>query len=449
MSAFLWVEDFEGGQYREFAHALFGQALALQANAFPDEEIGLRALLRKHQITLATNYAEAARLIGERINDFDFVVLDIDLILMGEDRDKDMPIVQPPLERWYGYKPEADDEEASYNEARTKMKKVAGYHLFLDLVLKHGFPGNRILFCSNHGDQLKVSIDDSFEKARIETPDIWKKHDARVKDWIDRKRVDPYFRLRRWVTSACEELLEGLKFGQTHYKMPALPGAGALTLVNAEILLENLPRLIPAYETSERERQLAFRLFVRTLTQDWDKVNFKDKSLRPWEASFAAVLVHARNWTSHDVNALSLLHEEDVVLLFLIAIRMCFDLPTTKLENFEVALFTILGPEAELNMNGLKQDYECTYEEMKTKYAQQQQQLKDKEHKGYFSNMVNDLQTLHCIPPEEQAKRLLQILWHHLHWQGKNGGGFSPQPSHFNKSPFLDQLTRRIYAKSF
>jgi hypothetical protein len=443
VSTFLWVEDFEGGQYREFGHALFGKAFGLEASAFPDNENDLREFMKHNQVVLATNFAKAANYVDKNLRDFDYVVLDIDLNLLGEDVDDDLPWVEPVLERWYGFDPNAENIEASYDVARQKMKEVAGYHLFMDLVMNRGFPRDRILFCSNHGNHLD-SINKSFEPARIEAPSIYKKSDEAVKQWIADQFEKSYPKLRRGIIVACEQLLKRMRCNQIRFSMPDLPrkGTSELTENNAEILLETLPRLLPAYENSVTERKIAFRLFARTLTQDWDKVDCKNKIKQPVKA-FSAVLVNVRNWTSHDPKALSEMDEGFVAYLFLIAMRSCFDLPHNRLEGYERALFPLIGKAAVLDMGELTKDYMRSNGDVESKYA-----LLDTEHPtSFFSSRVNALQQGVKITPEEQVSLLCQMLWHGLHRARDNI--FSPQPDCFSKPAFLDQLTRCIYRRSF
>lgn len=446
MSAFLWVEDFEGEQYQEFGYALFGRAFGLEESSFPNDGNELREFMKSRQVELVTSFAEAARRIDEDLRDYDYVVLDIDLNLLGEDVDEDLRWVVPLLERWYEYDPHANSVEDSYNAAREKMKVVAGYHLFIDLVMNRGFPRERILFCSNHGNHLG-SINKSFEPARMEAPQIYRKSDDTVKQWIADKAKMPYPKLRRGVIVACEELLEQMRHGQTRFSMPDLPrkGDAEITISNAEILLETLPRLLPAYESSAIEQKMAFRLFARTLSQDWDKVDYKnkEKKIKQPVKAFSAVLVNVRNWTSHDAKALSVMNEGDIAYLFLIAMRSCFELSPYKLEDYEKALFPLVGEMTAIDTNELTQNYTLSSENIEYKYAL----LNSLVLTSIFSSRVNTLQQGGKIPPEEQAQLLCQILWHELHWA--NDKVFSPQPSNFSKPTFLDQLTQRIYRRSF
>ncbi len=219
MSTLLWVEDFEDKQYRTTTFNVFGRALNLTAADIPDEVNDLREFLEMQQVTLATNFAEASRIIDERLSDFDGIVLDIDLELLGEDFESDFSLLEHLLKRCYHYDPDSDGAEAAYDKARGNMKMIAGYHLYVELVVNRGFQRNRIQFCSQHGDQLEKALKSSFDTAHMERPAVWIKSDPRVGDWISNVREDPYTKLRRWVILACREMLVRLRFNQTTFLM--------------------------------------------------------------------------------------------------------------------------------------------------------------------------------------------------------------------------------------
>lgn len=435
MSAFLWVEDFEGGQYREFSHTLFGRAMVLEAGDFPEDESGLRDFMKSRQVELATSFAEAARRIDENLRDFDYVVLDIDLNLLGEDTNDDRPWVDPVLERWYGYDPNAENEEVSFNAARQKMKGVAGYHLFIDLVMNRGFPRERILFCSNHGNHLD-SINNSFEPARMEAPPIYKKGDTKVKEWIAAQAEKPYLKLRRWVIIACREINYQIMKGETEFVFPELQKDGTIPLTqkNIEQLLETLPCLLPEHETKKEKQRIAFRLFARTLAQDWDKVSYTKENIPKYKNAFSDVLVRTRHWTSHDAEALSVMDEGFVASLFLIAMRSSFNLPEDNLEGYEAALLSLIGDEIQFDMNEMKEKCRLSNDEISNKYAR----LPEKKANNYFSSRVSAIQECGRIRPEEQPMLLYQIIWHRMQ---PHQDGFSPA--------FVNHFMRRIYKRSF
>lgn len=456
MSSLLWVEDFEDKQYLTPTANVFGRALNIEDGDIPDEVNGLRDFLRGRQIILATNFAEAAQIIDGRLPDIDGVVLDIDLELIGEDYENDYPWVEGLLIRWHQYDPNADDAETSYDEARSRMKMIAGYHLYVDLVVSRGFPRHRILFCSQHGDQLDKALAGSFDLARMERPVVWKKSDPRVGDWVSSVRSDPYTKLRRWIILACREMLGRLRNEQTKFVLPRLPGVGEgqLTDVDAENLLETLQLLIPAYTGSDQEREIVYRIFVRTLTQDWDKVDYKDRDLRIPRKAFAAVLKSARNWTSHNSKALTKLTEADIAFLFLIALHACFEINDQQQNDFESPLMSLIGEEKELDMVQIKQDYMVTYNGITVRW-----QKLPEEQRGYtdtktnqfkesktFSDRINDLEKANKLTPGEHEQGLRQIFWHQLHWQNPD---FSPKKRFFSSSSFLSHLTSSLYRPGF
>ncbi len=461
MSTLLWVEDFGEGEnsYQPTTNNVLGRALGFDKNEIPTEVNDLRDFLRARQIILATNFAEAAQIIDERLSDIDGIVLDIDLELIGEDFESDYPWVEGLLTRWHQYDPDADDAEASYHAAHSKMKLTAGYHLYVDLVVNRGFLRDRILFCSDHGDQLGETLV-SFDRACMERPDVWRKSDPRVGDWVASVLSDPYTKLRRWIILACREMLDRLRYGQTRFIMPKLPGVkeGQLTSFDAENLLETLQLLMPAHTRSDLERKNVYRLFARTLAQDWDKVDYKNKDSSPKlenpRKAFAAVLVHVRNWTSHNSKALTQCTEADIAFLFLIALHACFEMKSSQQNAFDSPLMTLIGGRVELDMLQIKLDYEATYKEITEIW----QGLPEKQ-RGYtdmktgqfkesktFSDRVNDLEKAMKLESGEHEIRLRQIFWHQLHWPQPE---FKPEKQYFMRDNFHSQLTSCLYRIGF
>lgn len=341
MSAFLWVEDFESGNYQEIAFALFGKAISKGLDDFPNDRVRLRKMLKPHGITLCTNYAEAARYIDkeEFKSNIDFVILDIDLLLTGDD-DDDLLFVHPMMQRWYEY----TGDDASYDKAYARMKQVAGYHIFVDLVIQRGFPRERIMFCSNHGESLK-SINDSFEPAKIEAPDIPKKMDPKVEAWISDGYNNKYVAFRRTVISSCVKIQEELKFDQNDqvFQLSKFPGNGAERLSgrDADDYLETLRRIFPMTEESSSSLRKSLRLFARTLSEPWVYIN-TGKVAGGWKQSFSIVLKDVRNWTSHSQRALVTLDIADAAFLFLVALRISFQLDPNLLDKEESKLLALM-----------------------------------------------------------------------------------------------------------
>lgn len=346
MSAFLWVEDFESGNYQEIAFALFGKAINKGLDDFPNDRVRLRKMLKPHGIILCTNYAEAARYIDkeEFKSNIDFVVLDIDLLLTGDD-DDDLLFVHPMMQRWYEY----TGDDASYDKAYARMKQVAGYHIFVDLVIQRGFPRERIMFCSNHGESLK-SINDSFEPAKIEAPDIPKKMDPKVEAWISDGFNNSYVAFRRIIISSCEKIQDQLINDQSNqvFQLSKLPGNGAERLSGRDAVdyLETLRRIFPMTEESSDYLGKTLRLFSRTLSEPWVNID-TGKIDNGWRQSFSCVLKDVRNWTGHSQRALTSLDIADAAFLFLIALRISFHLDPDLLRSEESGLLALMDATSE------------------------------------------------------------------------------------------------------
>ena len=440
MSKFLWVEDFEGDNFQNFAFRVFGKATGEPLKAFPADELDLREFLRERGIHLATTYAEAARYIGESTAGFDWVVLDIDLTPCG-DRPGDADLVMPMLIRWHKHVVQAKDAEQSYSEAFSSMKRVAGYHLFIELVMNRGVPRDRILFCSNHAQHL-LSVNNSFEPAMIEAPEIYTKDDKRLNQWVTQRSKNRYHILRRGILRTCAALLE-TNVSEVGLSCSSGEESDRKEIIRRNILLETLPAMLPANDVPENERCKVFRQFVRVLTQDWDVLNPGNLPEQRWcELGFDRVLQQARHWTSHDSSALSTLDEADVAFLFLIAIRCRFDL-SAGVEEFEEPILGLLGERGDLNMQYLQESYRSEHLEI----AKRSAELDYPERKD-FPKMVNGLEKLGALKVDEQAKRLKQILWFQLPTHRLQGVPVAALKS-YHETEFLRELTARIYQTSF
>ena len=170
MSHFLWIEDFES-DIRATVDQVFGLADA------PDSLQELKGWLEEQRVTLKTTFFDALRFVRDpaRLGAVDYVVIDIDL-KPYEDYDLDDPDSVAEIDgylREKGYLGASPDTAAPlgpvWRTAVSELKKVAGYHIFTELLIESGFPKRHILFCSNHGDQL-TSITHAFAAAKLHPP---------------------------------------------------------------------------------------------------------------------------------------------------------------------------------------------------------------------------------------------------------------------------------------
>lgn len=450
MSTYLWVEDFENGRCGDYAFNLFGEILQIDLNLFPDSENALKAFLRTKNIFLETNYSDASRFINDRkkLETVDFVILDIDLRLTGIDFEEDEEKLKPILEKWYDYEPKSPIEAESLNKSKFNMKKMAGYHLYTDLLINLRFPKKHILFCSDHADYL-ISVAQSFNGAKMSAPIVFSKSDERLNPAIKSLDQDIYIRLRRSILSACTAISNELVRGTITYTIPqhSRSGSAELTSEDGESLLGILPLLLPSIVEPGTPKNLIFRQFLRALTQDWDKIRFENASIDL--KAFASILVSCRNWTSHSNKALTQLGERDMAFIFLLLIRSSFSLDPNTIETYEVDLLDILGSDTSINIGLMKQKLDDSYEELNI-LKNRLPRSRQSEFDGYFyfDFKANFLHENDQLLPGEHEVTISRMFFHRL-INPSAEGKHSPKLSDFGNSKFMTQFTRRVFHRAF
>ena len=359
------------------------------------------------------------------------------------------------MERWYDF----TGDEASYNTAYSRMKPVAGYHIFIDLIFQLSFPRERIMFCSNHAENCN-SINDSFEPAKIETPEIPTKKDPKVEAWISAGYNNQYVAFRRTIISSCVKIQEELKFDQNNqvFQLSKFPGDGAERLSgrDADDYLETLRRIFPMTEESSVYRMKTLRLFARTLSEPWASIQpgeKKDgKSLVPkgWKQSFGWVLKNVRNWTSHNSRALNNMDIADAAFLFLVAIRITFKTEQGMLDNEEKCLLSIMSStDNQFDDEELKDQLDKSYSVINSFYTP----IKDPT--NIFGGMLRSVVDEYSKSIKEQdhitpnlRKYMYQLLWHELFDRGNSTIKFDELVTN-DSSKILAPMLRRIYSRSF
>lgn len=446
MSSFLWVEDFEGGQYREFSYRIFGHALGLAASDFFDNEIELKSFLKSKQIHLVTNMADGIRFINNeaKFREIDFVVLDIDLALMGVDISEDEDLIKPLLMKWYHYNPKDANEEKSFNTACDELKRVAGYHLYIDLVVNRRFPRDRILFCSNHGGYLKA-IQESFSGAKIEPPTVLTKADPILNSSVAYFFSDEYSKLRRSIISICDELATAIPFEHAKFILPQhLRNLSEdFNATDGVYLLKILPLILPPFINERSEKAVIYRQFIRVITQEFDRVDFSSQGKR--NLACINVLHSIRNFTSHNSKALNNLDESDVAYIFLLFLLVGFESKEKFYENFKSGLIESVGVSVEINNDDLRVNIANSLEDVLQKSKCLPDEVKSEfDNTSHFKKKVKLLSENQSLASVEYDKLIYRIFWHEIVRVDDSGNvTFS------EKNQYLLELMRRIYSKSF
>jgi len=343
MSYFLWIEDFENSA-KTTASNLFSSLVEEQY--FSDNTRQLKANLKKYGIFIELNFQDGLGFIRNKLADIDYIILDIDLPAYSGEKPNDS--VFNILEQWHGYK-KLDDktkDEALLADSAKNLKEIAGYYLYTELVIELGFPKEKILFCSNHGDNLQ-SVQDAFKAAKITLPTIYEKSDHKAHEWIVKNCENSYSRLRRGIIEGCQYLKsldkDNLRFNnfikdrEKHY-----------SLEDIQDYLTVLEKFLPLTLQSSNDNSTLYKLFIRTLAHEWEaaeptSLKAPDSKRKQQEFyAFSWTMKMSRNWSAHS-KVFAELAPQDVAYLFIINMRAMFNLGD-KLHPYEDHLLQLFAP---------------------------------------------------------------------------------------------------------
>jgi len=361
MVHFLWVEDFEGDNFKSYTECLFGELLPNKAD-IPDGHGELKQFLQPHGVFLQTHFLDALEFIrdSEQLFKIDFVILDIDLpIAQYEDENNYLPEI---LARYQ------NDEQA--------LRKVAGYQLYIELVIELGFPKQRILFCSNHADYLNAVLQ-AFDNAKISLPNelcsnvdkhhIPSKADVQfLHDWVRDARYNLYLAIRRTIVEYCQFLKAITNKGENVQFELFFDETRKLSYSDMRIYLEVLQSLLPLREheiPSKKSKRQLYKIFLRTLAHQWDAVTHEKDLSDPALLSYFTVMKTLRNWLSHIGDKLDRVDEKLLAFLVVVNMRAMYgDKVNIELEN---QLLALIGKPVEIDPDQLQRQLYFSYQYVK------------------------------------------------------------------------------------
>jgi len=332
MSQFLWVEDFEESHsVKPYTDFVFGELLQdIESEQRPTNKEEMRLLLEKRGVFLELTFADGLEFIydPENLLKVDYIILDVRLAI-EEFADEDYEQL-PSILKYY----EKEDDP------RAALKGVAGYQLYIELIINLGFPKEHILLCSNHAKYLQ-SLADAFDKAKMRLPKIPTKEETDkdfVRQWVRERRENPYSVLRRGILNVLDDI-EGNTIELTEPFQKEVP-------VNKDTFLEGLRFMLNSHRMpSEAKRQHLYRTMCDYLTKYFDRFSGWDLYRGKYKANgfemevpkaYSIPLYFVRNWVAHNIlnNAKSALSEQDVGFLFMLVVKGMFDY--SSIERFQL-----------------------------------------------------------------------------------------------------------------
>jgi hypothetical protein len=427
MSQFLWIEDFGNVEVDTATASVFGGIVGAQE--LPTTKYKLRKFIENYGVLLKLDFLEALEFIRnpEQLFRVDYIILDVWLPVdtTKNTTAKTREYLHTLLQRY-----NADEQTA-----RAQLEKIAGYQLYVELVMEIGFPKEHILFCSNHAEELSF-ISKAFGEAKLKLPEILTKlreeDIAKVQTWVKERRKNPYYLLRRGIIEGCHYILSQLESRPATEVIKFDQFIEQENASDMQAYLKILQNFLSIRQPEDKQTQ--YKLFVRTLVHEWDSAVHPDNLPRCnenddkdcWQArrlntTFGWILKNARNWITHST-FLDDLSEPEVAFLFIIAMRAMFKLaPTTeKYERMLFSLFNAENPDSMADKIGEPKNYLSpvriflaeTYSDLKNKIFAENEKGAKVNDAFYFNEMLNNLQNGKVS--HDYKRGLFQMFWHGL-----------------------------------
>ncbi|MGG7054049.1 hypothetical protein [Nitrosomonas sp. ANs5] len=459
MSHFLWVEDFENSPKATASNVL---GSVFNDSLFDEDRRALKQNLKTQGVFIELTLQDGLEFITPDLDKkVDYIILDIDLPAFDEVINDELLQLLETFENYQKHEDETDDEEALQTVC-SELKKIAGFYLYTKLVVELGFPKRHILFCSNHANQTK-SILEAFKTAKIALPKIYEKADPFVQDWTKDRYQNPYSRLRRGIIEACRELKEKLNNPDFIYFNNYIPKQESTQTDDIISYFEILENFLPLREPDPKDKKSLYKLFIRTLSHEWEAAkNIRHDKNKP-DAVLAWVMRNTRHWITHNSNLFSDVDEQLIAYLFILNIRVMFNWNNFEVLKHEEILFSIFDfnrKDLETNEFLKNLPISTTYLDLKNlikKANQCSYQTINIEDSFYFNEMANNIQLSKSIYRND--KELFVKLLYQMFWlltcnpfvDKKNNYSLEIKFWNFKYSdkPYMLELARRIYHRSF
>jgi hypothetical protein len=338
MSYFLWVEDFENSP-KVTATEVFG-GIINDDQKFSDNKQQLKTSFKTQGIYIELSFQDGLGFIRQNLGKIDYIILDIDLAAYSKS-DSINADVLALLETFQDYQ-KADDvneDEQLLEQECAKLKALAGYYLYTELIVELGFPKQHILFCSNHGE-TSLSTREAFKTAKIALPTIYEKSAPEVQEWVKACYENPYSRLRRGIIEGCW-YLKTLSEDKLRFNCFIKDPDKKVSLEDLHDYLEVLENFLPLFEREKNDTTTLYKLFIRILAHEWEAVEPKLLNSQKEIYAFSWIMKITRNWLAHS-KVFERLTPRDVAFLFIVNMRAMFDLGDSLLpyEKHLLSLFT-------------------------------------------------------------------------------------------------------------
>ncbi len=458
MSYFLWIEDFENSPKITATEVLGG--INIEEQYFSENKQQLKKNLKEQGIYIELSFQDGLGFIRQNLSKIDYIILDIDLAAYskGDSINADVLVL---LETFQDYQKPVDEteDEQLLEQKCADLKALAGYFLYTELVVELGFPKQHILFCSNHGEN-SISTRDAFKAAKIALPTIYEKSAPEVQAWVKACYENPYSRLRRGIIEGCQYVKklvdDKLYFNEYIKKNERVKPEDILNYLD---VIENfLPLREPINKTA------LYKLFIRTLSHEWEAADTIRSDKNKKDASLAWVLRYTRHWITHNSNLFSELDEKMVAYLFMVNLRVMFNSDDDSLQHYEKMLLNLFAEDA-LSEAQFKTIIGNKLIPISKAYLDINNIVLDEKHNGiiiqdafYFNELANNIQL--SSSSLRNDKQLFTKLLYQMFWLVTSNPYIDKSNKrnlleikfwdfNYAEKPYLTELARHIYNAGF
>lgn len=236
---------------------------------------------------------------------------------------------------------------------KEKFHNNAGFYIFNDLV-HSGFPSEKMCFMTGEKNSLtdfEAKCHDMYVpkfKGFEKRPEQFKE----LSQWIKAQKESDYSILRRGVIEGCD-YLKRLPEEKLRFNRFIADTEKYISLDGLHDYLDVLQKLLPLTEPRNDETYSLYRLLIGVLAHEWEAA--EPKALKASDGqkqqelfAFSWIMKMTRNWSAHG-KVFVRLRPEDVAYLFIINMRVMFDLGDKLLpyEKILLRLFKIVLVENE------------------------------------------------------------------------------------------------------
>jgi len=439
----LWIEDFGGtlSSGTETLELMF-QGL-LNFDDWDEDELNLIKTpsdLAKfceqqnsiHRIYLCRHYFDYIEFKKNHsiLNDIDVIITDIRLDNLSSDA-FDLSI------------PEAYTDKPKFHEN-------GGFYIFNDLI-HLGVPAERMCFMSGEKNSFKA-FEEKCAEIYIPRVQAFEKSDAdyeKLRSWIDAQSSD-YVRLRRGIIAGCESIAHSLHEGDLLFNNFIGEKDKKVSVNEMQDYLSTLANFLPLREPDNKED--VYKLFIRTLSHEWEAA--EPKLIR----DLAWVMKTTRNWMAHNSNLFNALDEQMLAYLFILNMRVMFNL-NDKVQPYELVLLQLFN-ESTLEKEQFKDINRSRLMPISKAYSDLKNRALDKQSQEAFQfrTIANNL--LNETSDVKGDKKLFIKLLYQMFWlttsrpfvnTGRQRNTLEIDFRKFNYAdkPYLFELARHIYKHSF